>query len=105
MQKPELYGVNEVAAEASNNQKAIRTSLSNLEQKVVTAPKKKRAGTTNIVSISLERELTDEAKRVARSYGMTLSGLIRQMLRAQIMTDADLTIRRKRKENNSLRSQ
>jgi len=100
--------VNEVAAEAraklaSNNQKAIRTRLSSLEQKVVTAPKKKRAGTTNIISISLDRELTDEAKRVARSLGMTLSGLIRQMLRAQIMTDADLTIRRKRKENHSLR--
>jgi hypothetical protein len=36
---------------------------------------------------------------------MTLSGLIRQLLRAQIMTDADLTIRRKRKENGSSRSQ
>jgi hypothetical protein len=102
--------VNEVAAEAranraKNNQKAILTRLSDLEQKVVTAPKKKRAGTTKIISISLDRELTDEAKRVARSLGMTLSGLIRQLLRAQIMTDADLTICRKRKENDSLRSQ
>jgi antitoxin component of RelBE/YafQ-DinJ toxin-antitoxin module len=70
----------------------------------VTAPKKKRAGRTNIISVSLDRELADEAKQVARSLGMTLSGLIRQLLRAQIMTD-DLTIRRKGKENESSRSQ
>ena len=92
-------------ARASNNQKAILTRSSSLEQKVVTTPKKKRAGTTNIISISLDRELADEAKRVARSLGMTVSELIRHLLRAQSMTDADFTIRRKTKENDSLRSQ
>jgi antitoxin component of RelBE/YafQ-DinJ toxin-antitoxin module len=76
-----------------------------VEGKIVTAGKKKRAGKTNIVSVSLDRELADEAKRVARSLGMTLSGLIRQLLRAQIMTDADLTIPRERKEDDSSRSQ
>jgi antitoxin component of RelBE/YafQ-DinJ toxin-antitoxin module len=70
----------------------------------VTARKKKRAGRTNIISVGLDRELADESKQVARSLGMTLSGLIRQLLRAQIMTDADLRIRRERKENDSSRS-
>jgi antitoxin component of RelBE/YafQ-DinJ toxin-antitoxin module len=71
----------------------------------VTTPKKKRAGTTNIISVSLDRELADEAKRIARSLGMNVSGLIRQLLRAQIMTDADLTIHRERKGKDSSRSQ
>jgi antitoxin component of RelBE/YafQ-DinJ toxin-antitoxin module len=62
------------------------------EEKVVTASKKKRGGKTDISSVSLDRELADEAKGVARRLGMTLSGLIRQLLLAQIMNDADLTI-------------
>jgi antitoxin component of RelBE/YafQ-DinJ toxin-antitoxin module len=70
----------------------------------VTAPKKKRAGRTNIISVSLDPELADEAKRVARSLGMTVSELIRHLLRAQSMTDADFTIRRERNENDSSRS-
>jgi antitoxin component of RelBE/YafQ-DinJ toxin-antitoxin module len=67
----------------------------------VTARKKKRAGRTNIISVGLDRELADESKQVARSLGMTLSGLIRQLLRAQIMTNADLTIHREKKGNHS----
>jgi hypothetical protein len=98
--------VSEVATEAkpkraSNNQKAILARLSTLEQKVVTAPKKDRAGRTNIISVSLDPELADEAKRAARSLGLSLSGLIRQLLRAEIMTNADLTIRRERKGTHS----
>ena len=45
----------------------------------VKKPKKKTRLTT-IVSVSLEPDLAEEAKRVAGRYSMTVSALIRQLL-------------------------
>jgi antitoxin component of RelBE/YafQ-DinJ toxin-antitoxin module len=75
------------------------------EQKVEIAPKKKRAGKTTVISVSIDRELADEATRVARSLGMSVSFLIRHLLREHIMSNADLTIHREKKQNDSSRSQ
>jgi tRNA(Ser,Leu) C12 N-acetylase TAN1 len=102
---PIYRGLNELVAEVKQNVPEIikkrSVSLHKPEGKVLTVGKKKRGGKTNVTSVSLDPELADEAKRTARSLGLSLSGLIRQLLRAQIMTDADLTIRRERKGHHS----
>jgi hypothetical protein len=92
--------LNELVTEAKQNvpetTKKRSVSLHKPEQKVVTAPKKARGKT---ISVSVDRELADEAKQVARSSGMSVSFLIKHLLREHIITNADLTIHRERKEN------
>jgi len=53
---------------------------------------KPKTRNTLIVSVSLEPELHEEAKTIARRYGMSISMLIRQLLRRQIADGGDLTI-------------
>ena len=47
---------------------------------LVTKPRKKKTRLTTVVSVSLEPDLAEEAKRVAGRYSMTVSALIRQLL-------------------------
>lgn len=77
---------------------SLARRIETLEERVA---RKKKNRHTNIVSVSLEPELAEEAKRVARRLGLTVSGLIRALLRRQIISDADLTLPiEKRKEND-----
>lgn len=66
------------------------------------AKKKSRTRNTNIISVSLEPELADEAKRVARRLGLTVSGLIRALLRRQIISDTDLTLPIEKRKDSDL---
>lgn len=77
---------------------SLARRIETLEERVA---KKRRNRNTNIISVSLEPELAEEAKRVARRLGLTVSGLIRALLRRQIISDTDLTLPiEKRKEND-----
>jgi antitoxin component of RelBE/YafQ-DinJ toxin-antitoxin module len=55
-------------------------------------PKKAKTRHTTVVSVSLEPELHDDAKKMAKRYGMTVSLLIRVLLRRQSITGGDLAI-------------
>jgi hypothetical protein len=70
-------------------------------QPVIKPAKKKRTRTTNIISVSLEPELAEEARRTAQRLGMTVSGLIRQLLRQQVIRGSDLIIPIDKPENES----
>jgi antitoxin component of RelBE/YafQ-DinJ toxin-antitoxin module len=68
---------------------------------VIKTAKKKRTRTTNILSVSLEPELAEEARRAAQRLGMTVSGLIRQLLRQQVIRGSDLIIPIDKSEHES----
>ena len=55
---------------------------------------KRKNRLTTIVSVSLEPELAEEAKRVAARYSMTVSGLIRQLLITASVDGVKLTPRK-----------
>ena len=60
----------------------------------VTKAKKPKTRLTTVVSVSLEPELAEEAKRVAERYSMTVSGLIRQLLITASVDGVKLTPRK-----------
>ena len=62
-----------------------------MKNEVLQKPNRK----TTIVSVSLESELHQEAKKTAHRLGMTVSMLVRQLLRRQIQTGGDLTVSEK----------
>ena len=64
---------------------------------LVTKPKRARktkTRLTTVVSVSLEPDLAEEAKRVAMRYSMTVSHLIRQLLITASVDGVKLTPRK-----------
>ena len=62
---------------------------------------KKKTRNTTIISISLEPEEALEARRVAKRFGLTVSGLIRLLLRERAITGAEITIRPKESDEET----
>src|SRR6516225_6717564 len=70
-------------------------------QPVIKPAKKKQTLTWQVVSVSLEPELAEEARRTAQRLEIPVSGLIRQLLRQQVIRQSDIIIPIDKPENQS----